>query len=182
QESGKSTIAPAYLSIWSGVTSCEEQTRLEWFPARSLLSQKLCYVPAAAVYPSSRLNQMGLFEKTSAGAATHTNFANLLTAGLTSALAYEGIRHLAQGRATLARLEQTALEELDDELTFLLHNAQHFQRPFELLEVLHPSPVHLVLAHTVDPEQQPVTVFGWGLSAREAVSQALLDLVGNLQF
>lgn len=182
QQSDKTTIAPARLSIWSGIASFEEQTRLEWFPVRSLLTQELCYVPAAAVYPASRLNQMGLFEKTPAGAATHTNFENLLTAGLTSALAYEGIRQLAQGRTALARLEQTALEGLDNELTFLLHNAQHFQRPFELLEVLQPSPLHLVLAHTVDPEQQPVTVFGWGLSGKEAVSQALLDLVGNLQF
>jgi hypothetical protein len=48
--------------------------------------------------------------------------------------------------------------------------------------VLNPSPLHLTLAYTTDLEKQPIVVFGWGLSGKEAVSQALLHLVGHLQF
>lgn len=182
KQSGKQAIAPAHLSTWSGMALFEEQERYEWFPTRSLLTQELYYVPAAAIYPFSRLNQTGLFEKTLAGGTTYTNFEGLLTAGLTSALAYEHIRQLMQGQNRVVRVEQTALDGIDADLTFLLHNAQHFQRPFELLEALTSSPLHLIVARTTDREEKPIIIFGWGLSAREAISQALLHLVGNLQF
>jgi putative thiazole-containing bacteriocin maturation protein len=182
KQSGKQAVAPAQLATWSGMALFEKEARLEWFPTRSLLTRELCYVPAAAVYPFSRLNQVGLFEKTVAGMTTHTNFEDLLTAGFTSALAYENIRQLARGHNAVARLDQETLEGVDSDLTFLLHNARHFQRPFELLEVLNPSPLHLTLAYTTDLEKQPIVVFGWGLSGKEAVSQALLHLVGHLQF
>ena len=181
QQRGLRAIAPQQLDTWSGAKSLDEQTRCAWFPAISVLNQQVYYVPAAAIYPSSRLNQAGIFENTPAGAATHTNFQDLLTAGTASALAYTHMREVTRRENAVIRLDPGALEGIDANLTFLLRNAQHLERPFALLEVVTASPLRVILAHTTDAQAEQISTIGWGLSGIEAASNALLYMVGQLQ-
>jgi bacteriocin biosynthesis cyclodehydratase domain-containing protein len=178
---GLQAIPAQQLITGSGASTFKSDTICEWSPAFALFSQCLCYVPAAAVYPSSWLNRAHLFEKTTAGSGAAANFHDLLINGMLSALAYEELYAVTQGRTTVVRLASEVLEGIDPDLTFLVHCASHFERPFTLLEVQSETPLHLFLACTTDITEKPITAVGFALSASEAIKRAFTSLIGQLQ-
>lgn len=178
---GKTTLTAPAFSLWSGTPPASEDERCEWLPAFSLAQQKLSFVPAAAAYPFSSFNRRYLFEKTSAGLATDTTFADVLLAGLCSALAYEAVQEYVQQRCPVIKLDAEVLEEVDADLTFLLRSLKHFARPFTLLEVVTSTPVRVVVAMLAATGEQPRLRIGSGFSGIQAVRMALLHLVGCLQ-
>ena len=179
---GKDAIVAQQLAGWSGVSAFMEDTRCEWLPAFSFSRQRVCYVPAAAVYPTSYLNRRCVFERTSAGSGVHTSFGEMLATGLTSALAYEHIQEALQGRIAVAVIDPETLEDIDADLTFLLRSLRHFEYQYTLFEVLSASPLPLMLAVCTNGEsvQQPCGI-GYGLSSIHAARNALLQLIGKLQ-
>ncbi|GHO90050.1 hypothetical protein KSF_000980 [Reticulibacter mediterranei] len=181
EDRGLHAISAPQLMTWSGISSFKRDTVCEWSPAFALFSQRLCYVPAAAVYPLSWLNQAHLFEKTTAGSGTATSFHDLLVNGMLSALTYEEMLSVMQERNTVIRLAPESLEDIDPTITFLAHCAPHFERPFTLLEVQSETPLHIILAYTTDHTEQQVTAIGFALSASEAIKRVLTNLVGQLQ-
>jgi bacteriocin biosynthesis cyclodehydratase domain-containing protein len=178
---GTTALAAPSFSMWSGTPPLAGEERCEWLPAFSLAQQKICSVPAAAVYPFSFLNRRYLFEKTSAGLATNTTFADVLLSGLCSALAYEAVQEYVHRHCPVIKLEPEALEEVDTDLTFLLHSLKHFARPFTLLEVVTSVPVHIVVGFFTDTGEQQHARIGSGFSGIQAAKMALLHLVGCLQ-
>jgi putative thiazole-containing bacteriocin maturation protein len=180
-EKGKVAISAQELSIWSGGLSFEENVRHEWLPAFSLSKQRLCYVPAAAIYPHSSLNRLGIFEKTLAGSVAGLTFRDTLTAGILSMLGYECLRDILLGHSSVIALNTEMLESFDPNLAFVIKSAKHFERAIAMLEVLHEAPFHVTLTYTTDDSAGPISAIGIGLSGPEAASKALLNLVGGIQ-
>jgi bacteriocin biosynthesis cyclodehydratase domain-containing protein len=178
---GKSALAAPACALWSGTPPPAEDERYAWMPAFSLAQQRLCFVPAAAVYPFSSLNQRYLFEKTSAGLATDTTFTDLLLTGICSALAYEAVQAYVQQRCPVIKLDTEALEGIDTDLTFLLRSLEHFDRSCTLLEVVTSTPVHLVIGIATAAGEQPLVRIGYGFAGIQATRAALLHLLGELQ-
>ncbi len=179
---GHMVIQPQQLATWSGgFTSFNASAPVEWLPAFSWLRQAPVFVPAAAVYPYTQLNRLGIFTRTSAGSAVATTFQATRTAGLLSALAFVHIQEVIRRRAAVAQLDPDVLSAADTDLAYLVKSAQRFERPFTCLEVIHTSPLSLIIVHTTDATGEPLTAFGFGLSGLEAATMALLDFVGALQ-
>ena len=180
-ERGHAMVQPQQLALWSGGLSLKPETPIEWLPAFSPLKQSFIYIPAAAAYPHTPLNRLGIFARTAAGSAIATTFRATLTAGLLSALGYLHLQELIRGRAAVAQLDLETLSSVETDLAYLVKSAQRFERQFACLEVIHSSPLSVVIVRTTDTSGESLTTCGIALSGREAAKQALLDFVGGLQ-
>ncbi|PKQ14436.1 MAG: hypothetical protein CVT68_11885, partial [Actinobacteria bacterium HGW-Actinobacteria-8] len=173
---GKEAFLPQQLSTWSGTQEVDEDTPLEWMPALPVLSnfsERLCYVPAAAVYPYSALNRWQLFDRVSAGSAAGATFASVLEGGLLSALSYEGLRDLMRGCGTVATIPTDGLIGAEDDLAYLLKCAERFGQAVNVLRVYNSVPVRIVLAYAAEAERKPSLSVGFGLTEQEAMRNAL---------
>lgn len=178
---GKSAIWIEQFATWTGGCPIDPDRSIEWIPAYSYMTQHICYVPAAAIFSCSPLNRGGLFEKTRAGSAAGLTFQEVFTAGLLSALAYEQLNGTIRGRNALVELDQELLQQEHPDLAFLLHSAQRFAYPFAVLKVAGDVPVHTILAVTLHGINPQIVTIGTALSATQAATNALLDLVGSFQ-
>ncbi|QBD82985.1 hypothetical protein EPA93_46300 [Ktedonosporobacter rubrisoli] len=181
EERGLFAVPAQQLTTWAGIASFTGETICEWSPAFALFSQRLCYIPAAAVYSLSSLNHAYLFEKTTMGSGTAATFHELLTNGVLAAHAYEEMLSVVQGHNRVVQLALEMLEDIGPTITFLIRCASHFERPYTLLEIQSETPIHIILASTTDGAAQQITAVGFALSAREAIRRALTSLVGQLQ-
>ncbi|GHO49895.1 TOMM precursor leader peptide-binding protein [Ktedonospora formicarum] len=173
-------IAEQSLAIWSGTHLPDADERRQWIPAYSLSTESLCCVPAAAVYASLDLN--GAFEKTAAGFAIGTTFQEVLTKGTLSALAYVHITDVLAGQQPLIELTDDDLPLIDPDVLFLLRSAQRFERSFRIGELVHTSPIHVVVIQLDDATADERGIsWGYGLSGNDAVKMALVHLVAHLQ-
>ncbi len=177
----KAAITARDLSTWSGALSFEQGSRIEWMPAFSLGMQRLCYVPAAAIYPHSSLNRLGVFERTCAGSGSELTFQDTLTAGLLSILGYEAVRDLIRGRGSVIALDPAALEAIDADTAFLFRSIKHFERTVAVRELVSESLLHIILVYTDNTSAPQISTIGVGLSGLDALKKALLPLVGRLQ-
>ena len=178
---GHIVVQPQQLALWSGGLTLKKDTPIEWLPAFSWLNQAFVSIPAAVVYPHTSLNRLGIFARTAAGSAIATTFRGTFTAGLLSALGYLHLQELVRERAAVAQLDLAMLSATDTDIAYLVKSAQRFERPFTCLEVIHSSPISVVLVHTTDTSGTPLTTCGIALSGFEAAKLALLDFVGDLQ-
>ncbi|HEU5377614.1 MAG TPA: TOMM precursor leader peptide-binding protein [Ktedonobacteraceae bacterium] len=175
-------IAEHALTTWSGSRRPGDDERTKWLPAFSLSRQCLCVVPAGAVYSYGALNTQNSFEETLAGLAVGTHFQQIVTDGLLSALAYVHITELLRTQQAVIELLPDDLPTSDPALTFLLRSAERFASPFTILEVVHSSPMHLVIVSTQgDTRGENAVTYGYGLSGSDAVKMALYGLVAKLQ-
>lgn len=181
--SGAEPLAAHQLSLWSGLHSFDERTRLEWLPAYSSFRQRLCHVPAAAVYPDSSLNRLGAFEKTTAGSAVGQTYHDVRADGLFSALCYERLRDVVQARSEVISLDAQVLSELDPDLAYLLKTVDRLNLSVRLLELVGQIPLHVVLASAVRETSSTdmIVRVGRSLSRIEAVKHALIGLIGTVQ-
>jgi bacteriocin biosynthesis cyclodehydratase domain-containing protein len=178
---GDIAIFPQDLSSWSGTISWHSQTPGEWLPAFSLNRNSLVYVPAAAVYASSPLNNQHIFQRTTAGVAVETTYEKVLTEGLLTALGNEYLQASLYTRSVMRQISLETLDPLDANLHFLVQSARRFARPFTLKEIVNDAPLTMVIAHTTDSTKPPIRAIGLELSGRDALKAALLGLVGSLQ-
>ncbi|QBD82830.1 hypothetical protein EPA93_45465 [Ktedonosporobacter rubrisoli] len=177
----KIVLQPHLFAHWSGVASLRANEQVAWMPAYSLFQDAIVYVPAAAVYPFSPLNASGLFEQTTAGWAVDTSYQQTLIQATVSALAYMQLCTLLRGRRTVIPIALEKLETFDSDVRFLIQSARRFARPFSLFEVVGDAPISLFIACTTDTLTEPLTAYGYGLSASKGLKQALIGLVGALQ-
>jgi hypothetical protein len=180
-ETGKQAIAPEAFLTWSGIHMNEQGKPLRWLPAFSLFSESIHYVPAAAAYPYSELNSQRSFEKTLAGFAVGSTFRDVQISGMLSALTSLHIGELLRLQSAVIELTQKEMPAPDPDLTFLLKTIQRFPPTFTLLEVVHSSPVHIVLVYTKEDPEKALLTLGYGLSGREALKMALHGMVARLQ-
>lgn len=181
READKQTIAPEAFLTWSGIRAYEQERPLRWLPAFSLFSKNICYVPAAAAYPYSELNSLGSFEKTLAGCAVGSTFRDVQINGMLSALASLHVGELLRMRSAVIELTEKEMPAPDPDLTFLLKTLQRFPQTFTLLEVVHSSPVHIIIAFSEEDPEKSLVTLGYGLSGREALKMALQGMVAKLQ-
>lgn len=181
--SGAEPLAAHQLSLWSGLHSFDERTRLEWLPAYSSFKQRLYYVLAAAVYPESSLNRLAAFERTTAGSAVGQTYQEVRADGLFSALTYERLREVVQARSEVVSLDAEVLSEMDSDLAYLIKTVGRLNESVRLVEFIGQLPLHVVLASAGrDPSStDQILRVGSGLSRIQAVKRALIGLIGTLQ-
>jgi bacteriocin biosynthesis cyclodehydratase domain-containing protein len=177
----KQVIAPEAFLTWSGIHLNEQDKPLRWLPAFSLFSESIHYVPAAAAYPYSELNSQRSFEKTLAGFAVGSTFRDVQISGMLSALTSLHIEELLRMQSAVIELTQKEMPAPDPDLTFLLTTIQRFPQTFTLLEVVHSSPVHIIIVYTKEDPEKALVTLGYGLSGREALKMALHGMVARLQ-
>jgi bacteriocin biosynthesis cyclodehydratase domain-containing protein len=183
----EAAVAPGELATWSGLPDPGPGDL--WVPARSLAHGALRYLPAAAVYPYAPVNQALVFEPTSAGAGCGVTVAEAVRQGLMSALADWAIRRAVSGRCAVTELP--VLADGDKEIEFLLLAVRNLNREVRFYALAPEAPVSVVLAVSDrgggDGGEATASVghtdwsAGSALSLRDAIADALRDIVGTIQ-
>ena len=181
EEQGNRVFPAQAFSTWTGSRVLEPHARLPWMPAFALFTGATCYVPAAACYPHSSLNALEIFERAAAGSAAGTTFSEILRAGLLTALGYQHLRDFRRGCGHVLAIDAEKVQTTDPDLIFLLSSVKRFGRPFQLFELDHPSPLHIMCAITTDSASASISTIGMGLSSSEAIYRALLEFLGTIQ-
>lgn len=182
KERQEQVVEAHLLSTWTGGKKIAHNMPTAWQRAFAYFTQTFCFVPAAAVYPDSRLNREGIIEKNAAGLAAGLTFHDLLSEGIPSALAFIHLRDLLMGQGSVIRLDPEGLEINDPDLLFLIASLEHMEQAYSIFEVVHSSPLHvLILSSQALPEAGAILTVGSGLTGNEALKMALLELAGRLQ-
>lgn len=176
-----SRVAPAELALSSGLEAPVDQVAA-WSEATSLLDGRTVLVPTGAVRTLGGWNDRGLFERTSAGTGAAGTPRAALARALRSALAHDALRRAIRREAPVRLLNLDSLTE-DAELVFLLRSAENLGVTVEVLDLTEDAAaLPVALARCTDPESGAVRwAPGSGLRPREAVLEALRDLLGAEQ-
>ncbi|MFD4541953.1 TOMM precursor leader peptide-binding protein [Streptomyces bauhiniae] len=177
-----SRVAPAELALSSGLEAPVDQVAA-WSEATSLLDGRTVLVPTGAVRTLGGWNDHGLFERTSAGTGAAGTPRAALARALRSALAHDTMRRAIRRAAPVRLVDLNSLTD-DAELLFLLRSAENLGVTVEVLDLTEAGATALpvALARCTDPESGAVRwAPGSGLRPREAVLEALRDLLGAEQ-
>ncbi|MYQ48448.1 TOMM precursor leader peptide-binding protein [Streptomyces sp. SID4985] len=180
--SGKWTrVATAALSVSSGLDVPADRIAA-WSEAVSLLDGRTVLVPTGAARTLGGWNDQGLFERTSAGTGAGGSPRAALTRALRTALAYDALRRAVR-RAAPVRTLDLGSPTGDPELLFLLRSAENLGVAAEVLDLTGADgQLPVALARFTDSENGSVRwAVGSGLRPREAVLEALRDLLGAEQ-
>ncbi|MGW5046664.1 TOMM precursor leader peptide-binding protein [Streptomyces griseoluteus] len=175
-------VAPTELAVSSGLQAPVDRIAA-WSEATSLLDGRTVLVPMGAVRTLGGWNDQGLFERTSAGTGAAGTPRAALARALRSALAHDALRRTIR-RTAPARLVDLNSLSGDAELLFLLRSAENLGVAVEVLDLTGAGATALpvALARCTDPESGAVRwAPGSGLRPREAVLEALRDLLGAEQ-
>ncbi|MBV2353991.1 TOMM precursor leader peptide-binding protein [Streptomyces sp. J2-1] len=175
-------VAPARLALTTGLDVPAGQVA-HWSEAVSLLDGRTVLVPAAATRTLGHWNDQRLFEPTPAGTGAGTGPRAALTRALRSALTHDALQRALRRTAPVTLLDLTGQQD-DPELVFLLRTAENLGVRAELLDLTATggSTLPVVLARRTDPgDGTPRWAAGSGLRPREAVLEALRDLLGTEQ-
>ncbi|MFG2881179.1 TOMM precursor leader peptide-binding protein [Streptomyces sp. NPDC048297] len=177
-----SRVAPAALAVSSGLDVPADRVA-HWSEAVSLLDGRTVLVPAGALRTLGGWNDQGLFERTSAGTGAAGSPRAALVRALRTALAHDALHQALRRTAPLPVVDPDSLTG-DPELLFLLRSADNLGVSAEVLDLTaaggHGLPV--ALARLTDVETGEVRWrAGSGLRPREAVLEALRDLLGAEQ-
>ncbi|MEV5986986.1 TOMM precursor leader peptide-binding protein [Streptomyces sp. NPDC052051] len=175
-------IAPAQLAVSSGLDVPADRIA-HWSEATSLLDGRTVLVPTGAVRTLGDWNDVGLFERTSAGTGAAGSPRAALARALRTALAQDALRGAVRRTAPVHAVDPASLTD-DPELLFLLRSAENLEVTAEVLDLTaaggHTLPV--ALARLTDPATGTVRwAVGSGLRLREAVLESLRDLLGAEQ-
>ncbi|MFD4789376.1 TOMM precursor leader peptide-binding protein [Streptomyces sp. NPDC058459] len=177
-----SRVAPAGLALSSGLDVPVERVAA-WSEAVSLLDGRTVLVPTGAVRTLGGWNGQGLFERTSAGTGAAGTPRAALARALRSALAHDALRRAIRRAAPVRLVDLGSLTE-DAESLFLLRSAETLGVAVEVLDLTGAGATALpvALARHTDRESGAVRwAPGSGLRPREAVLEALRDLLGAEQ-
>ncbi|MFC9157898.1 TOMM precursor leader peptide-binding protein [Streptomyces bauhiniae] len=174
-------VAPAELALSSGLEAPVDRVAA-WSEATSLLDGRTVLVPTGAVRTLGGWNDQGLFERTSAGTGAAGTPRAALARALRTALAHDALRRTVRREAPVRLLNLNSLTE-DAELLFLLRSAENLGVTVEVLDLTEgAAALPVALARCTDPESGAVRwAPGSGLRPREAVLEALRDLLGAEQ-
>jgi len=175
---GHRPVVPPDVPTWSGAVRFAADRPLAWTRGESLRTGEPRHVPAAAVFPLSKLNDDAAWEPSCAGLGVGRSPREAAMAGLISALGHVLVLDLVRGRAAAAALDVERVRKAKPQLEFLVSSAELLGTRVELLEVIAAHGVHAVLARVPSVGTWSI---GVGRSGPEAAEQALLDLVGRLQ-
>ncbi|MGW4815161.1 TOMM precursor leader peptide-binding protein [Kitasatospora cineracea] len=196
-------VRPEALSTASGLPAGAVRA---WSPATSLLTGGQALVPTAALRTFGPHNRDRAFEATSAGTGAGGTLAEATVRGLRTALGYDALRLALRGRIAVRQvpLDDSAepvdpvapaepVDSLDSgapagggvdaELVFLVRSARNLGLEPELLRLGGTdAPLPVVLARAADPGTgRHRWALGSGLALRDAVAEALRDLLGAAQ-
>ncbi|MFD8676597.1 TOMM precursor leader peptide-binding protein [Streptomyces seoulensis] len=176
-----SRVAPAELALSGGLETPVAQVTA-WSEATSLLDGRTVLVPTGAVRTLGGWNDQGLFERTSAGTGAAGTPRAALARALRSALAHDALRRAVRREAPVRLVDLDSLTD-DAELLFLLRSAENLGATVEVLDLTEGvTALPVALARRTDPESGEVRwAPGSGLRPREAVLEALRDLLGAEQ-
>ncbi|MGW4226388.1 TOMM precursor leader peptide-binding protein [Streptomyces bauhiniae] len=176
-----SRVAPAELALSSGLEAPVDQV-VAWSEATSLLDGRTVLLPTGAVRTLGGWNDQGLFERTSAGTGAAGTPRAALARALRSALAHDALCRAIRRAAPVRLLDLNSLTD-DAELLFLLRSAENLGVTVEVLDLTEAgAALPVALARCTDPESGEVRwAPGSGLRPREAVLEALRDLLGAEQ-
>ncbi|OIK25023.1 TOMM precursor leader peptide-binding protein [Streptomyces malaysiense] len=172
-------LAPAELAVSSGLDVPVD--RIGHFgEATSLLDGRTALVPAGALRTFGGWNDAGLFERTSAGTGAAGSPRAALARALRTALAHDALTAAVRRTNPVRTVDPATLAD-DPELRFLLRSARNLGVTAEVLDLGHPL-LPVVLARFTDEAGGEVrSATGSGLRYREAVLEALRDLLGAEQ-
>ncbi|MGY9069432.1 TOMM precursor leader peptide-binding protein [Streptomyces sp. CAS3] len=172
-------LAPAELTVSSGLDVSVDRIA-HFSEATSLLDGRTVLVPAGAVRTFGGWNDAGLFERTSAGTGAAGTPRAALARALRTALAQDAL-HAAVRRANPVRTVDPATLTEDPELRFLLRSAENLGVTAEVLDLGGPLLPVVLARFTDEPSGETRWAIGSGLRHREAVLEALRDLLGAEQ-
>ncbi|MEV7504951.1 TOMM precursor leader peptide-binding protein [Streptomyces sp. NPDC093018] len=172
-------LAPAELAVSSGLDVPADRIA-HFSEAASLLDGRTVLVPAGAVRTFGGWNDAGLFERTSAGTGAAGSPRAALARALRTALAQDAL-HAAVRRAHPVRTVDPATLTEDPELRFLLRSAENLGVTAEVLDLGSPLLPVVLARFTDEPSGETRWATGSGLRHREAVLEALRDLLGAEQ-
>ncbi|QFZ77783.1 TOMM precursor leader peptide-binding protein [Streptomyces fagopyri] len=175
-------VAPPELALSSGLDVPADRVA-HWSEAVSLTDGRTVLVPTAAVRTLGGWNNLGLFERSSAGTGAAGSPRAALARALTTALALDASRGAVRRTAPVPTVDHASLTA-DPELLFLLRSADNLGVTVEILDLTAAGGglLPVTLARLTDPATGAVRwATGGGLRHRDAVLEALRDLLGAEQ-
>ncbi|MER5410460.1 TOMM precursor leader peptide-binding protein [Streptomyces sp. NPDC002769] len=175
-------VTPAELAVSSGLDVPADRVA-HWSEALSLTDGRIVLVPAGAVRTLGGWNDLGLFERTSAGTGVAAAPRPALARALTTALALDALRGAVRRTAPVPAVDPSSLTA-DPEALFLLRSAENLGVDVEILDLTAAGDglLPVALARLTDPATAEVRwATGSGLRHRDAVLEALRDLLGAEQ-
>ncbi|OKJ13743.1 TOMM precursor leader peptide-binding protein [Kitasatospora sp. CB01950] len=173
-------VRPELLSTASGLPA---GTVRDWSEATSLLTGARALVPVAALHTFGPHNRDRAFEATSAGTGAGGTLAEATARGLRTALGHDALRRALRGRLAPLALPAEILQQ-DAQLAFLARSAHNHGLEPELLLLGGPDePLPVVLARAADADAAGASrwTLGSGLGLRDAVLEAVRDLLAAVQ-
>jgi bacteriocin biosynthesis cyclodehydratase domain-containing protein len=177
-----SRVAPAELAVSSGL-DVDADHLAHWCEAASLLGGEPVLVPVGAVRTLGGWNDLGLFERSSAGTGVADSPRAALSRALRTALAQDALRGAVRRAAPVYRVDPAVLGD-DPELVFLLRSAGHLGADVELLDLTAAGGgvVPVVLARFTDATDGVVRwATGCAPDPHTAMREALCELLGAEQ-
>ncbi|MFS4097781.1 TOMM precursor leader peptide-binding protein, partial [Streptomyces sp. AF1A] len=175
-------VAPAELAVSSGLDVPADQVA-GFCEAVSLTDGRTVLVPAGAVRTFGGWNDVGLFERTSAGTGAAGDPRAALARALATALAHDALRGAVRRTAPVPVVDPASLTD-DPATLFLLRSAENLGVTAEILDLTAAGGglLPVALARFTDPATGVVRwAVGSGLRHRDAVLLALRDLLGAEQ-
>ncbi|MFE3634287.1 TOMM precursor leader peptide-binding protein [Streptomyces sp. NPDC059168] len=176
-------VAPAEFAVSSGLAVTADRIT-HWSAATSLVDGGRVLVPAGAVRTLGGWNDQGLFERTSAGTGAAGSPRGALARALRTALTLDALRGAVRRTASVTVVDPASLTG-DPALLFLLRSAKNLGVTPEILDLTAAGGGHglpVAMARLTDAATGGVRwAAGSGLRPREAVLEALRDLLGTEQ-
>lgn len=175
-------VAPAELAVSTGLDVPADRVA-HWSEAVSLTDGRTVLVPTAAVRTLGGWNDLGLFERSSAGTGAAGSPRAALARALATALALDALRGAVRRTAPVPAVDRSSLTA-DPETLFLLRSADNLGVGVDILDLTATGGglLPVALARLTDPETGAVRwATGSGLRHRDAVRDALRDLLGAEQ-
>ncbi|WP_328321407.1 TOMM precursor leader peptide-binding protein [Streptomyces sp. NBC_00388] len=175
-------VAPAELAVSSGLDVPADRVA-HWSEAVSLTDGRTVLVPSGAVRTLGGWNELGLFERTSAGTGAGGSPRAALARALATALALDALRGAVRRSAPVSVVDASSLAA-DPEGLFLLRSADNLGVTVEILDLTAAGGglLPVALARLTDASTGAVRwAVGSGLRYRDAAVEALRDLLGAEQ-
>jgi bacteriocin biosynthesis cyclodehydratase domain-containing protein len=166
---------------WRGTVTPDDDSPIRWLPARSLVDGVQHLVPAAAAFPASPVDDLGVFDPP-ARPGVAASFYEVRQDALLSGLGLEAIGRALSDRRLFRRIDlRGAGSDEQPNLCYLIASAERLGAPVALVRVMSSFPVSVTLALSALDSENAVVGAGFGLATSASACQALQAVVGRIE-
>jgi bacteriocin biosynthesis cyclodehydratase domain-containing protein len=167
------------LTGWTGGASKGGEELVAWMHALSLgrTKNRICLVPATAVYTRAPMNQ-GEFERADAGTGIGFTFEEACKDAIYSAFACEILKRVARDEVALVEVTSSWLSRAGADGRYLVNSFRHLHQPLRVLVFAHSGCGSVALAFPPGDRVDPARIIvGYAESPLRAATAAMTEFL-----